>query len=237
MHVYLVIYSSLFRVSSFLLIFSLCFWFLFYLPVYQAIEEEASCRQVFSLLLLCMFVSVLFVSICKVLILFVVMHVFFLIIVIFSYWFFNSVFGSFLFSGAIDEEASSRQVFSPFAVMHVCFITICFYLQGFNFVCCYACFFLNNSYFFLLIFQLCFWFLFIFPGYRQRSIQQASFFSLLLLCMFVSLLFVPICKVLILFIFMHVFFLTNSYFFGLWLWTWLPDMVFNNGTMHALLFQ
>ncbi|KAH1197408.1 hypothetical protein GmHk_18G051204 [Glycine max] len=40
--------------------------------------------------------------------------------------------------------------------MHVCFITICFYLQGFNFVCCYACFYLNNSYFFLLIFQLCF---------------------------------------------------------------------------------
>ncbi|KAH1265889.1 hypothetical protein GmHk_01G001506 [Glycine max] len=40
--------------------------------------------------------------------------------------------------------------------MHVCFITICFYLQGFNFFCCYACFYLNNSYFFLLIFQLCF---------------------------------------------------------------------------------
>ncbi|KAG5060235.1 hypothetical protein JHK87_001264 [Glycine soja] len=40
--------------------------------------------------------------------------------------------------------------------MHVCFGTICLYLQCFNFVCCYACFLLNNSYFFLLIFQLCF---------------------------------------------------------------------------------
>ena len=37
-------------------------------------------------------------------------------------------------------------------------------------------------------------------------------FPLLLLCMFVSLLFVSICKVLILFVVMHVFFLTNTYF-------------------------
>ena len=101
----------------------------------------------FPFLLLCMFVSLIFASIWKVLILFVVMHVFFLIIVIFSYWFFNFVFGSFLFCRAIDEEASSRHVFSSFALMHVCFITIYFYLQGSNFVCCYACLLLNNSYF------------------------------------------------------------------------------------------
>ena len=31
----------------FLLIFPLCFWFLFYFPAYQAIDEEASNRQVF----------------------------------------------------------------------------------------------------------------------------------------------------------------------------------------------
>ena len=31
-------------------------------------------------------------------------------------------------------------------------------------------------YFFLLIFQFCFWFLFILSGYRRRSIQQACFF-------------------------------------------------------------
>ena len=49
----------------------------------------------FPFLLLCMFVSLIFASIWKVLIWFVVMHDFFLIIVIFSYWFFNSVFGSF----------------------------------------------------------------------------------------------------------------------------------------------
>ncbi|KAL3033862.1 hypothetical protein AAZX31_02G158800 [Glycine max] len=58
--------------------------------------------------------------------------------------------------------------------MHVCFIDICFYLEGFNFICCYACFLLNNSYFSLLIFQFCFWFLFILSGYRRRSIQQWS---------------------------------------------------------------
>ena len=34
MHVFLVIYNSLFRVSGLLLIFPLCFWFLFYLPAY-----------------------------------------------------------------------------------------------------------------------------------------------------------------------------------------------------------
>ncbi|KAL2618152.1 hypothetical protein AAZV13_08G228600 [Glycine max] len=39
----------------------------------------------FPFLLLCMFVSLIFASIWKILILFVVMHVFFLIIVIFSY--------------------------------------------------------------------------------------------------------------------------------------------------------
>ena len=59
----------------FLLIFPLCFWFLFYLSAYQAIDEEASCRQVFF----------------------------------------------------------------PFPVVHVCFGIICLYFQGFNFVCCYAC--------------------------------------------------------------------------------------------------
>ena len=143
-----------------------------------------------------MFVSVLFVSICKVLILFFVMHVFFLIILIFSYWFFISVFGSFLFSRAIYQEASNRQVFSlllscifvlllfifickvfllcmfssklivifsscgidlncliwylrlqanysPFYYCACCFGTVCLYLQGFNFVCFYACFLLN----------------------------------------------------------------------------------------------
>ena len=82
----------------------------------------------FPFLLLCMFVSLIFASIWKVLILFVVMHIFFLIIVIFSYWFFNFVFGFFLFCRAIDEEASNRHVFSSFSFMHVSFITICFYL-------------------------------------------------------------------------------------------------------------
>ena len=120
-------------------------------------------EKFFPFLLLCMFVSLIFASIWKVLILFVVMHVFFLIIIIFFYWFFNFIFGFFLFCRAIDEEASNRHVFSSFAVMHVCFITICFYLQGSNSVYCYACLLLNNSYFFLLIFQLCFWFLFYFP--------------------------------------------------------------------------
>ena len=60
--------------------------------------------------------------------------------------------------------------------MHVCSGTIYLYLQDFNFVCCYACFLLNSSYFFLLIFHLYFCFLFIFPDYRRRSIQQTSFF-------------------------------------------------------------
>ena len=104
------------------------------------------------------------------------MHVFFLIIVIFSYWFYNSVFGFFLFSQAIDEEASCRQVFFPFVVMHVCFGTICLYLQCFNFVCCYACFLLNNSYFLLLIFTTLFFVPFYFPGLSWRSIHQATFF-------------------------------------------------------------
>ena len=40
-----------------------------------------------------------------------------------------------------------RQVFSSFAVMHVCFIGICFYLEGFNFVCSYACFLLQVNWF------------------------------------------------------------------------------------------
>ena len=123
-----------------------------------------------------MFVSLIFASIWKVLILFVVMHFFFLMIVIFSYWFFNSVFDSFLFSWAIDEEASNMHAFSSFAVMHVCFITICFYLQDYNFVCCYACFLLNNSYFFLLIFQLYFWFLFYFPRLLMKKHPIGKFF-------------------------------------------------------------
>ena len=118
---------------------------LFSMPLIVLVSQDYQFTiwWVFSLLLLCMFVLVLFVSICKVLILFFVMHVFFLIILIFSYWFFISVFGSFLFSRAIYQEASNRQIFFPFAVMHVCFITIYFYLQGFIFVCCYACFLLN----------------------------------------------------------------------------------------------
>ena len=76
------------------------------------------------------FLGLLFVSICKVLILFVVIHVFFLIIFIFCYWFFNCVFGSFLFSRAIDEETSSRQVVSIwkvlilFVIIHVFFLII-----------------------------------------------------------------------------------------------------------------
>ena len=102
--------------------------------------------KLFSLLLLCMFVSVLFFSICMVLILFVFMHVFFLTN---SYFFLLIFTVCFLFLfyfpayQAIDKEASSRQVFFPLAVLHVFFITICLYLQGFNFVCSYECFLLS----------------------------------------------------------------------------------------------
>ena len=48
-------------------------------------------------------------------------------------------------------------------------------------------------------FSLCFWFLFIFPFTKLSTKKHPTdkFFSLLLLCMFVSLLFVSICKVLI----------------------------------------
>ena len=67
------------------------------------------------------FLGLLFVSICKVLILFVVIHVFFLMIFIFCYWFFNCVFGSFLFSRVIDEEAFSRQVVFICQVINVVF--------------------------------------------------------------------------------------------------------------------
>ena len=83
---------------------------LFSMPLIVLVSQDYQFTiwWVFSLLLLCMFISVLFVSICKVLIFVVVMHVFFLITVIFSYWFFISVFGSFLFSRAIDQEASNR---------------------------------------------------------------------------------------------------------------------------------
>ena len=113
-YVYLVIHSSLFRVSGFLLIFPLCFWFLFYLPAYQAIDEEASCRQAFFL--------------------FAIVHVCCYACFLTNFFTdFPTVFGSFLFSPAIDEEASSRQVFSPFAVMHVCFVDICFYLRRLTF--------------------------------------------------------------------------------------------------------
>ena len=123
----LVIHSSLFRVSGFLLIFPLCFWFLFYLPAYQAIDEEASCRQAFFL--------------------FAIVHVCCYACFLTNFFTdFPTVFGSFLFSPAIDEEASSRQVFSPFAVMHVCFVDICFYLEGFNFICCCACFLLHGKF-------------------------------------------------------------------------------------------
>ena len=100
----------------------------------------------FSLLLLYMFVLVLFVSICKVLILFVFMHVFFLTNSFFFLLIFPICF-LFLFYfpayQAIDEEAFSRQVFFPLVVMLVFFITICLYLQGFNFVCSYECFLLS----------------------------------------------------------------------------------------------
>ncbi|KAL2956562.1 hypothetical protein AAZX31_18G093100 [Glycine max] len=58
--------------------------------------------------------------------------------------------------------------------MHVCFGTICLYLQCFNFVCCYACFLLNNSYFFLLIFTTLFFVPFYFPGLSRRSIHQKN---------------------------------------------------------------
>ena len=119
--------------------FDFCSIFIF--PLTRLSTNKLPAGKFFSLLVLCMFVPVLFISICKILILFVVMHVFFLIVVIFSYWFFISIFASFLFSRTIDEEASNRQVFFPFAVTHVCFITICLYLQGFIFVCCYTCFF------------------------------------------------------------------------------------------------
>ena len=110
----------------------------------RAIDEEASSRQVFPPFVV---MHVCFIIICFYLqgFIFVCCYAcfFFLIIVIFSYWFFNSVFGSFLFSQAIKEEAFSRLIFFPFAVMHVCFVIVCFYLQGYNFVCCYPCFFLN----------------------------------------------------------------------------------------------
>ena len=76
----------------------------------------------------------------------------------------------------MKKHPAGKFFFFPFVVVHVCFGTICLYLQDFNFVYYYACFLLNNSYFFSLIFQLCFWFLFIFRGYRRRSIQQASLF-------------------------------------------------------------
>jgi len=106
--------------------------------------------------------------------------------------------------------------FFAFVVMHVCFGTICLYLQGFNSVCCYACFLLNNSYFFLLIFHLCLWFFFIFLGYRLRSIQQASFFPFCChACLFYYYLFL-FARFYFIFVVMHVFFLTNSYFFQLW---------------------
>ena len=97
-----------------------------------------------------------------------------------SYWFFHFIFGSFFIFPLIrlpmKKHPAGKFFFFPFVVVHVCFGTICLYLQDFNFVYYYACFLLNNSYFFSLIFQLCFWFLFIFRGYRRRSIQQASLF-------------------------------------------------------------
>ena len=83
----------------------------------------------------------------------------------------------------------------------------CFYLEGFNFVCCYTCCFLNNSYFFLLIFITLFLVSFYFSGLSTKKHHVGKFFSLLLLCMFVLVLFVSICNVLILFVVMHVFFL------------------------------
>jgi len=106
--------------------------------------------------------------------------------------------------------------FFAFVVVHVCFGTICLYLQGFNFVCCYACFLLNNSYFFFTDFSSLSLVLFYFPGLSTKKHPTGKFFSLLPSCMFVLLLFIFICKVLFLFVVMHVFFLTNSYFFQLW---------------------
>ena len=84
-----------------------------------------------------------------------------------------------------------------------CFGTICLYLQCFNFVCCYACFLLNNSYWFFN----CVFGSFYFPGLSTKKHHAGKFFSLLLLCMFVLVLFVSICNVLILFVVMHVSFL------------------------------
>ena len=54
-------------------------------------------------------------------------------------------------------------------------------------------FFLNNSYFFLLIFQFCFWFLFIFSDYRRRSIQRHVFssFAVMHFCFITILIFFP----------------------------------------------
>ena len=43
-------HSTLFLIDSYFFLahfFLLCFWFHFYLPAYQAIDKEASCRQVF----------------------------------------------------------------------------------------------------------------------------------------------------------------------------------------------
>ena len=40
--------------------------------------------------------------------------------------------------------------------MHKITLMFKIYLEGFNFVCCYAFFLLNDSYFFLLVFQFCF---------------------------------------------------------------------------------
>ena len=105
--------------------------------------------KLFSLLLLCMFVSVLFVSICKVLILFVFMHVFFLTnSYFFSYYFFYFVFGSFFifpFTRLSTKKHPAGKFFFPFPVVHVCFGIICLYLQGFNF------FFVMHVFFLIII--------------------------------------------------------------------------------------
>ena len=133
--------------------------------------------------------------------------------------------------GLSTKKHPADKFFSPIVVMHVYFITICFYLQVFIFVCCYAFFFLNNSYFFLLIFQLYFWF-FLF----SRAIDEEAFNRLI----FSSFVVMHVCFYLqgSNFVCCYAcFFLTNTYFSRLWHWSWLPNMVFNNGTMHALLFQ
>ena len=97
-------------------------------------------------------------------------------------------------------------------------------------------FFLIDSYFFLTDFSTLFsvpFLSFRLLGYRRRSILQASFFSLFLLCMFVLVLFVSICKVLILFVVMHVFFLIIIIFCYVVVHFLLSEKVLTFASRHA----